>query len=67
MKLYSVSDGPPSLLVRMALKAFDIPYEKIDIDFIKGEHMTEQVRKYIWFSPDLLHDLVLQKFTEFAE
>lgn len=42
MKLYSVSDGPPSLACRQALKALNIDYELIDVDFGKGEHMTEE-------------------------
>ncbi|KAG7212860.1 hypothetical protein KM043_002213 [Ampulex compressa] len=42
MKLYSVSDGPPSLACRQALKALDIKYDLIDVDFGKGEHMTEE-------------------------
>ncbi|CAK9829830.1 Glutathione S-transferase 1 [Anthophora retusa] len=42
MKLYSVSDGPPSLACRQALKALNIQYELIDVDFGKGEHMTNE-------------------------
>ncbi|XP_015589913.1 glutathione S-transferase 1 [Cephus cinctus] len=42
MKLYSVSDGPPSLACRQALKALKIDYELIDVDFGKGEHMTKE-------------------------
>ncbi|XP_063975294.1 glutathione S-transferase 1 [Diachasmimorpha longicaudata] len=42
MKLYSVSDGPPSLACRQALKALNIDYELVDVDYGKGEHMTEQ-------------------------
>lgn len=49
MKLYGVSDGPPSLAVRMALKALDIPFELIPVDFIKGEHMTEEYAKVITY------------------
>ncbi|XP_011197016.1 uncharacterized protein Gst1_1 isoform X1 [Zeugodacus cucurbitae] len=45
MKLYAVSDGPPSLSVRMVLKALNIPYELVNIDFIAGEHMTEDYAK----------------------
>ena len=45
MKLYSVSDGPPSLACRQALKALNIDYELIDVDFGKGEHMTEEYAK----------------------
>lgn len=42
MKLYSVSDGPPSLACRMLLKALKIDYELIEVDFGKGEHMTKE-------------------------
>lgn len=45
MKLYSVSDGPPSLACRQALKALNIKYELIDVDFGKGEHMTAEYEK----------------------
>ncbi|ETN63644.1 glutathione transferase [Anopheles darlingi] len=45
MKLYAVSDGPPSLAVRMALQALNIPYEHISVDYGKGEHMTEAYEK----------------------
>lgn len=45
MKLYVVSDGPPSLAVRMALKALDIPYDLVDVDYIAMEHMTDDYAK----------------------
>lgn len=45
MKLYSVSDGPPSLACRQLLKILDIKYELIDVDYGKGEHMTEDYEK----------------------
>lgn len=45
MKLYSVSDGPPSLAVRMTLKALNIDYELVNVNFNKGEHMTEDYAK----------------------
>ncbi|XP_031833176.2 GST-containing FLYWCH zinc-finger protein [Nomia melanderi] len=45
MKLYSVSDGPPSLSCRQALKALGVEYELVDVDFGKGEHMTEEYEK----------------------
>lgn len=41
MKLYAVSDGPPSLAVRMVLAELQIPFELVPVDFIAGEHMTE--------------------------
>ena len=45
MKLYSVSDGPPSLAVRMAFKQLNIPFELVNVDFGLGEHMTEEYAK----------------------
>lgn len=39
MRLFAVSDGPPSLAVRMALKALKIPYDHINVDFCAGEHL----------------------------
>ena len=41
LKLYSVSDGPPSLAVRMALKYLGKEYELINVDFLSGFHTTE--------------------------
>ncbi|KAK6616999.1 hypothetical protein RUM44_005356 [Polyplax serrata] len=41
LKLYSVSDGPPSLAVRMALKYLGIDYQLIEVDFVAGFHMTD--------------------------
>ncbi|XP_058127975.1 glutathione S-transferase 1 [Anopheles ziemanni] len=45
MKLYAVSDGPPSLSVRMALEALSIPYELVSVDYGKAEHLTEDYAK----------------------
>lgn len=45
LKLYSVSDGPPSLAVRMTLKALEIPFELVEVDFAAGDHMTEEYDK----------------------
>jgi len=45
MKLYSVSDGPPSLACQQLLKALNIKYELINVDFGKGEHMTKEYEK----------------------
>ncbi|XP_046733826.1 glutathione S-transferase 1 [Diprion similis] len=45
MKLYSVSDGPPSLACRQALKALKIDYELVNVDFGRGEHMTDDFEK----------------------
>lgn len=41
MKLYAVSDGPPSLAVRMVLAELRIPHDLVNVDFIAGEHMTD--------------------------
>lgn len=45
MKLFSVSDGPPSLAVRQCLKALEVDYELINVDFGAGDHMTEEYAK----------------------
>nr|XP_016939594.2 uncharacterized protein LOC108017130 isoform X1 [Drosophila suzukii] len=45
MKLYAVSDGPPSLAVRMTLKALDIQYQLINVDFCSLEHRSEDYSK----------------------
>lgn len=45
MKLYAVSDGPPSLAVRMTLKALDIPFDLVSVDYIASEHMTDEYAK----------------------
>nr|XP_003704435.1 PREDICTED: glutathione S-transferase 1 [Megachile rotundata]XP_012143182.1 PREDICTED: glutathione S-transferase 1 [Megachile rotundata]XP_012143183.1 PREDICTED: glutathione S-transferase 1 [Megachile rotundata] len=45
MKLYSILDGPPSVACRQALKALNIDYELIEVDFLKGDHMTEEYAK----------------------
>lgn len=49
MKLYSVSDGPPSLACRQALKALKIDFELVNVDFGKGEHMTADFEKVYFF------------------
>lgn len=45
MKLYAVSDGPPSLAVRMTFKALNLPFELVNVDYIASEHMTEEYAK----------------------
>lgn len=45
MKLYAVSDGPPSLACRMVLKALNLPFDLIPVNFNIGEHLTEEYFK----------------------
>lgn len=45
LKLYAVSDGPPTLAVRQLLKALNLDYQLIDVNFGLGEHMTEEYAK----------------------
>ncbi|XP_075146573.1 GST-containing FLYWCH zinc-finger protein isoform X2 [Haematobia irritans] len=45
MKLYAVSDGPPSLAVRMCLKALNLPYELHNVDYIASEHLSQDYAK----------------------
>lgn len=47
MKLYAVSDGPPSLACRMVLKALNIPFDLIPVNFNVGEHLTDEYFKVI--------------------
>ncbi|XP_071876554.1 GST-containing FLYWCH zinc-finger protein [Bombus fervidus] len=42
MRLYGFSDGPPSLACRQALKALNIQYELVNLNFSKEEHMTDE-------------------------
>ncbi|XP_063827577.1 glutathione S-transferase 1-1 [Ostrinia nubilalis] len=42
LKLYGVSDGPPSLSVRQALTHLQIPFELVSVDFGAGDHMTPE-------------------------
>lgn len=53
MKLYGVSDGPPSLAVRMTLKALNVPFELVPVDYIASEHMTDEYAK-VRHNPELL-------------
>ncbi|XP_045767632.1 glutathione S-transferase 1-1-like isoform X1 [Maniola jurtina] len=45
LKLYGVSDGPPSISVRQALTLLEIPFELINVDYGQGEHMTAEYAK----------------------
>lgn len=46
LTLYAVSDGPPSLAVRMGLKLMNIvDYKLVNINFNNGEHLTEDYAK----------------------
>lgn len=62
MKLYSVSDGPPSLACRQLLKALNIQYQLIDVDFGKAEHMTEEYAKV--YSSKGTQDIRRNKFVK---
>ncbi|KAJ8941160.1 hypothetical protein NQ318_004281 [Aromia moschata] len=45
LTLYAVSDGPPSLAVRQALKYLNLEHTLVNVDFGLGEHMTEEFAK----------------------
>lgn len=45
MKLYALSDGPPSTAVKMVLKYLNIPFEQIEVDYVKCEHRTDSYYK----------------------
>jgi hypothetical protein len=42
IKLYSVSDSPPAMAVKMTLVALNVPHTVIPVDFMKGEHRTDE-------------------------
>lgn len=42
IKLYSVSDSPPTMAVKMTLVALNVPHTVIPVDFMKGEHRTDE-------------------------
>lgn len=41
MILYSVSDGPPSVAVRMGLELLNLEYKLQEVDFGTGEHLND--------------------------
>lgn len=45
MKLYAVSDGPPSLACRMTFAHLNVPFELVDVNFNVGAHLTEDYAK----------------------
>lgn len=47
MKLYTVSDGPPSLACMQLLKALNIKYEQINVSYEKGEFMTKEYEEVL--------------------
>lgn len=51
MKLYALSDGPPSLAVRMVMKALDLEYEYIAVDYNGGEHLPDDYAKVMKLMP----------------
>lgn len=61
MKLYAVSDGPPSLAVRMALSALKIKFDHINVDFGAGEHMTDSYAKVSKFKFDCDSSKIIQR------
>lgn len=45
MKLYSLDDGPPSISVRMVLKALNLEWENVAVDYNSGEHLGDEYAK----------------------
>lgn len=45
MKLYGVSDGPPSISCRILFKYLNIPFELVDVNFNIGAHLTDDYAK----------------------
>lgn len=49
MKLYALDDGPPSIACRMVLKALDLEWENVPVDYNGGEHLGEEYAKVFFF------------------
>lgn len=47
LKLHAVNGGPPSMATMMCMKALNLKYELIPIDWFKNEHKTEEYKKVI--------------------
>ncbi|GJQ72558.1 hypothetical protein Trydic_g1229 [Trypoxylus dichotomus] len=45
LTLYSLLDGPPSVACRMALKALNVDYNLVNMDYTKFDHLTEEYAK----------------------
>lgn len=45
LTLYYLTDGPPSAACRMLLKAMKIDCNLVKMDFLKGDHLTEEYAK----------------------
>lgn len=58
LTLYSVSDGPPSLAVRMALKLLNLDYKLVEVDFASGEHLKEDYAKVDSSIDIIFHELL---------
>lgn len=50
LALYAVSDGPPSLAVRQALKYLELEYDLINVNFGIGEHMTSEFAEVSFYA-----------------
>lgn len=57
MKLYAVSDGPPSLACRMVLKALKVPFELVNVNYNIGEHLTEAYAKVSGQSIEIIRQI----------
>lgn len=55
IKLYGVSDGPPSLACRQALKALGVDFTLVPVNFNIGEHLTPEYEKV----SDLFQQLIV--------
>lgn len=45
MKLYSLDDGPLSLACRIVLKALNLEWKNIPLDYNSGEHLAGEYAK----------------------
>lgn len=61
--LYVVSEGPPSIAVRQALKYLELEHTLVNMDYRSGDHMTEEYARVSGFS-SLIFDEICFLFVE---
>ncbi|GLG96647.1 Delta glutathione S-transferase [Gryllus bimaculatus] len=42
LRLYSLSDSPPACAVRLCLECLGLNYTTVDVDYVNGEHLSEE-------------------------
>jgi len=53
-----VSDSPPTMAVKMTLVALNVPHTVVDVDFMKGEHRTDEYAQVGFLTPYFIQALM---------